>query len=153
MQCTSCLESPAVISACLVDGLLAAGRICLSVCLQVAPSLAINYAAYETLRSSWLATTELSSPTVPMSLACGSLAGLVSSTATFPLDLVRRRLQLRGQGGVGGAGQQPATFRGMFRSVVQVRGRGNGSCCGGCLLSSCLSLYCCMLLPSAVHSQ
>lgn len=90
--------------------------------LQVAPSLAINYAAYETLRSSWLAKTELSSPTVPMSLACGSLAGLVSSTATFPLDLVRRRLQLRGQGGVGGAGQQPATFRGMFRSVVQREG-------------------------------
>jgi solute carrier family 25 phosphate transporter 23/24/25/41 len=98
--------------------------ILLSACLQVAPSLAINYAAYETLRSSWLAKTELSSPTVPMSLACGSLAGLVSSTATFPLDLVRRRLQLRGQGGVGGAGQQPATFRGMFRSVVQVSVRG-----------------------------
>jgi solute carrier family 25 (mitochondrial phosphate transporter), member 23/24/25/41 len=34
-----------------------------------------------------------------MSLACGAAAGLVSSTITFPLDLVRRRMQLEGQGG------------------------------------------------------
>ena len=34
-----------------------------------------------------------------MSLTCGSIAGLVSSTATFPLDLIRRRMQLQGQGG------------------------------------------------------
>ena len=34
-----------------------------------------------------------------MSLASGSIAGLISSTATFPLDLVRRRMQLQGQGG------------------------------------------------------
>ena len=32
--------------------------------LQVAPSLAINYAAYETLRSHWLAATDRSTPTV-----------------------------------------------------------------------------------------
>ena len=57
---------------------------------------------------------------VGMSLACGSAAGLVSSTATFPLDLIRRRLQLRGQGG-GGGGATPATFAATFRSVVQVR--------------------------------
>lgn len=34
------------------------------------------------------------------SLACGSAAGLVSSTLTFPLDLVRRRMQLEGQRGL-----------------------------------------------------
>ena len=38
---------------------------------------------------------------VAASLVCGSLAGLVSSTLTFPLDLVRRRLQLEGQAGAG----------------------------------------------------
>ena len=36
---------------------------------------------------------------VVMSLVCGSLAGIASSTATFPLDLVRRRLQLEGRAG------------------------------------------------------
>ena len=65
---------------------------------QVAPSLAINYCAYETLRSYWLSfQPELKAPTVAMSLLCGSFAGLISSTATFPLDLARRRLQLEGQ--------------------------------------------------------
>ena len=37
---------------------------------------------------------------VSMSLACGGAAGLISSTATFPLDLIRRRMQLEGQGGL-----------------------------------------------------
>lgn len=101
--------------------------------LQVAPSLAINYAAYETMRSAWLATTDRSTPTVGMSLACGSAAGLVSSTATFPLDLVRRRLQLEGQGGMNGSstgvgsssGGGPlarATFRSTLGAVVQREG-------------------------------
>ena len=35
-----------------------------------------------------------------MSLTCGGAAGLISSTATFPLDLIRRRMQLEGQGGI-----------------------------------------------------
>jgi len=39
-------------------------------------------------------------PQVTMSLACGGAAGLISSTATFPLDLIRRRMQLEGQGGL-----------------------------------------------------
>ena len=65
---------------------------------QVAPSLAINYCAYETLRSYWLSfQPERTAPTISMSLVAGSFAGLVSSTATFPLDLARRRLQLEGQ--------------------------------------------------------
>lgn len=69
-----------------------------------------------------------------MSLACGSAAGLVSSTATFPLDLVRRRLQLRGQGGAGGGGpQQPATFRGTFSAVLQV-----GRAAGALLAAACM---------------
>lgn len=67
--------------------------------MQVGPSLAVNYAAYETVRSYWLAHTDRTTPTVGMSLACGSIAGLVSSSVTFPLDLVRRRMQLQGQGG------------------------------------------------------
>lgn len=68
---------------------------------QVAPSLAINYAAYETMRSAWVRGAAAGDgpegiPSVPATLACGSAAGLISSTATFPLDLVRRRLQLQG---------------------------------------------------------
>jgi len=87
--------------------------------VQVGPSLAINYAAYETARSAWLARTERSTPTVGMSLACGSIAGLISSTATFPLDLVRRRLQLQGQAGTQ---RVYGSYLGAFKSIVRAEG-------------------------------
>jgi solute carrier family 25 phosphate transporter 23/24/25/41 len=97
---------------------------------QVAPSLAINYAAYETLRNQMLtirnnksnsSNSNRNTPSVAMSLACGSVAGLISSTATFPLDLVRRRMQLGGGGG-GGAHQQQHGYIQMFRNVIQTGG-------------------------------
>lgn len=94
--------------------------------LQVGPSLAINYAAYETTRSAWLAQTDRSVPTVGMSLACGSVAGLISSTATFPLDLVRRRMQLQGQGG--SATVYPS-YIGAFKEIIRREGLG-GLYCG-----------------------
>ncbi|XP_058099440.1 uncharacterized protein LOC131243846 [Magnolia sinica] len=66
--------------------------------LGVGPSIAISFAVYETLRSSWQLRRP-SDSTVLVGLACGSLSGIASSTATFPLDLVRRRMQLEGAGG------------------------------------------------------
>lgn len=64
----------------------------------VGPSIAISFSAYESLRSYWMSNRPHDSPVV-VSLACGSLSGIASSTATFPLDLVRRRKQLEGIGG------------------------------------------------------
>ncbi|XP_021813818.1 mitochondrial substrate carrier family protein B-like isoform X2 [Prunus avium] len=66
--------------------------------LGVGPSIAISFSVYETLRASWQSHRPNDS-TVLVSLACGSLSGIASSTATFPLDLVRRRKQLEGAGG------------------------------------------------------
>ncbi|KAF2306201.1 hypothetical protein P3X46_004925 [Hevea brasiliensis] len=66
--------------------------------LGVGPSIAISFSVYESLRSLWLSQRPNDS-TVVVSLACGSLSGIASSTATFPLDLVRRRMQLEGAGG------------------------------------------------------
>ncbi|CAH8268540.1 unnamed protein product [Arabidopsis lyrata] len=66
--------------------------------LGVGPSLAISFAAYETFKTFWLSHRPNDSNAV-VSLGCGSLSGIVSSTATFPLDLVRRRMQLEGAGG------------------------------------------------------
>ncbi|GAB4831851.1 hypothetical protein Ancab_005866 [Ancistrocladus abbreviatus] len=66
--------------------------------LSVGPNIAISFSVYETLRSQW----QLNRPhdsTVLVGLACGSLSGIASSTAIFPLDLVRRRMQLEGAGG------------------------------------------------------
>ena len=60
----------------------------------VGPNLAINFAAYETFRK--LASEhDVGVPSSVVSLLCGSSAAVVSATATYPLDLVRRRLQMR----------------------------------------------------------
>ncbi|XP_054780074.1 uncharacterized protein LOC129287851 [Prosopis cineraria] len=66
--------------------------------MGVGPSIAISFSVYETLRSFWQSHRPNDS-TVMVSLACGSLSGIASSTATFPLDLVRRRMQLEGAAG------------------------------------------------------
>ena len=69
----------------------------------VGPNLAINFAAYETFRR--LAAEHATAvnarndgsfvlPNWAVSLVCGSSAAVVSATATYPLDLVRRRLQM-----------------------------------------------------------
>lgn len=52
------------------------------------------------------------------SLACGCLSGLVTATATFPLDVVRRRMQVEGQGHAGGG----ATYAGVMRQIWRSRG-------------------------------
>ncbi|PKI43431.1 mitochondrial substrate carrier family protein B [Punica granatum] len=66
--------------------------------LGVGPSIAISFSVYESLRSFWQSQRPNDSA-VMVSLACGSLSGIASSTATFPIDLVRRRMQLEGAGG------------------------------------------------------
>jgi solute carrier family 25 phosphate transporter 23/24/25/41 len=68
--------------------------------LQAGPNLALNYCAYEGFRSRWLADHPANStPPVHVSLVCGSLAGMASSTVTFPLDVIRRRMQMQGAAG------------------------------------------------------
>ncbi|KAJ8624253.1 hypothetical protein MRB53_032783 [Persea americana] len=86
--------------------------------LGVGPSIAISFAVYETLRSSW----KLWRPDSPalVSLACGSLSGIASSTATFPLDLVRRRMQLEGAGGR--ARVYKCGLFGTFKHIVRTEG-------------------------------
>ncbi|KMT18414.1 hypothetical protein BVRB_2g025610 isoform A [Beta vulgaris subsp. vulgaris] len=66
--------------------------------LSVGPNIAISFSVYETLRSHWQLKRPQDS-TVLVSLACGSISGVASSTAIFPIDLVRRRMQLEGAGG------------------------------------------------------
>ncbi|XP_057459790.1 uncharacterized protein LOC130750290 [Actinidia eriantha] len=66
--------------------------------LGVGPSIAISFSVYEASKSYWHVRRPDDSP-VMVSLASGSLSGIASSTATFPLDLVRRRMQLEGVAG------------------------------------------------------
>ncbi|GLT43804.1 hypothetical protein SLA2020_177350 [Shorea laevis] len=87
--------------------------------LGVGPNIAITFSAYETLRSFWQSQRPNDS-TFVVTLACGSLSGIASSTATFPLDLVRRRKQLEGAGG------RPRVYTtglfGTFKHILQTEG-------------------------------
>lgn len=87
--------------------------------LGVGPNIAINFCVYETLKARWLLKHPETPPTL-VSLACGSLAGIFSSTATFPLDLVRRRMQLEGAGGR--AKVYNKGVAGMFAHIVKHEG-------------------------------
>jgi len=59
--------------------------------LSLAPFIAINFAAYDTLKS-------LSpSPSSVNVLLLGAAAGLFAQTICYPLDTVRRRMQLKGK--------------------------------------------------------
>lgn len=82
--------------------------------LGVGPSIAISFSVYEALRSYWLFRRS-DEPSVMVSLTCGSLSGIASSTATFPLDLVRRRKQLEGV-----AGQARVYQMGLFRTFGHI---------------------------------
>lgn len=87
--------------------------------LGVGPNIAISFCVYESLKSAWEYERPQDSP-IAVSLACGSLSGVASSTATFPLDLVRRRMQLEGAGGR--ARVYNTGLLGTFRQIVQTEG-------------------------------
>lgn len=69
-------------------------------CLQV-PYVGLNFAVYESLKV-WLIKTkplglaEDSELSVTTRLACGAAAGTVGQTVAYPLDVIRRRMQMVG---------------------------------------------------------
>ncbi|KAM7265386.1 hypothetical protein ACFE04_003069 [Oxalis oulophora] len=87
--------------------------------LGVGPNIAISFSVYESLRSYWNSHRPNDSP-ITVGLACGSISGIASSTATFPLDLVRRRKQLEGAGGR--ARVYNTGLFGMFKHIVKSEG-------------------------------
>jgi solute carrier family 25 phosphate transporter 23/24/25/41 len=61
----------------------------------VAPYVALNFASYELLRQYISSSDPTSSgPTNVQKLSAGALAGGLSQTITYPLDLLRRRMQV-----------------------------------------------------------
>ncbi|XP_051132061.1 uncharacterized protein LOC127252087 isoform X2 [Andrographis paniculata] len=87
--------------------------------LGVGPSIAISFSVYEGLKSYWYSQRPNDS-TVVVSLGCGSVSGIASSTATFPLDLVRRRMQL--EGAAGRARVYKTGLLGTFKHIIHTEG-------------------------------
>lgn len=87
--------------------------------LGVGPSIAISFSVYESSKSYWHSQRPEDS-TAMVSLACGSLSGIASSSATFPLDLVRRRMQL--EGAAGQARVYKTGLFGTFKHIFRTEG-------------------------------
>jgi hypothetical protein len=61
------------------------------------PYAGLSFATFETLKAYVRSVRHLASDgqlDTPTRLACGGVAGLVAQSATYPLDIVRRRLQV-----------------------------------------------------------
>ncbi|EST05863.1 Mitochondrial substrate/solute carrier [Kalmanozyma brasiliensis GHG001] len=69
-------------------------RGCVPTSVGVAPYVALNFYFYEAARKR--ITPADGEPSALMKLACGALAGSISQTLTYPLDVLRRRMQVAG---------------------------------------------------------
>jgi solute carrier family 25 phosphate transporter 23/24/25/41 len=73
--------------------------------IGVAPYVGSNFAAYEFLKTYFCPPVSISGsrqqPGVLRKLACGALAGAFSQTITYPLDVLRRRMQVTGMSNIG----------------------------------------------------
>lgn len=89
--------------------------------IGVVPYVGLNFAVYETLKD-WVYKAqpvgEQSDLTVITKLGCGAAAGTVGQTVAYPLDVVRRRLQM-----VGWKSAAPVlTPEGTFEAPMQYKG-------------------------------
>lgn len=98
--------------------------------------MGLNFAVYESLKD-WLikskpfGLTEGSDLGVTTRLACGAAAGTVGQTVAYPLDVIRRRMQMVGWKDASsiitgdGRGKAPLEYTGMidaFRKTVKHEG-------------------------------
>jgi len=69
--------------------------------LGVLPYSGISFGTFGTLKATvkqWLRLESDADIPAHLRLACGAVAGLVAQSATYPLDIVRRRMQVSGSG-------------------------------------------------------
>lgn len=70
-------------------------RGCVPTAAGVAPYVAFNFFFYENARS-FFTKSDGTPPSALIKLLCGAWAGAVSQTLTYPLDVIRRRMQVAG---------------------------------------------------------
>ncbi|KAK5623997.1 hypothetical protein CRENBAI_021887 [Crenichthys baileyi] len=88
--------------------------------LGIIPYAGIDLAVYETLKNSWLQrfATDSADPGVFVLLACGTTSSTCGQLASYPLALVRTRMQA--QASLDGGPQM--TMTGLFRHIVRTEG-------------------------------
>ncbi|KAK7837189.1 mitochondrial adenine nucleotide transporter adnt1 [Quercus suber] len=110
----------------------------IATCHYWIPYVGLNFAVYESLKD-WLVKAkpfgliEDSELSVTTRLACGAAAGTVGQTVAYPLDVIRRRMQMVGWNNAAsvitgdGRSAAPLEYTGMidaFRKTVRHEGFG-----------------------------
>lgn len=85
--------------------------------LGVIPYAGITFFTYETLKKLHTEKTKRSQPYTHERLAFGACAGLIGQSASYPLDIVRRRMQTAGV-----TGSSCCTILGTMREIVKNEG-------------------------------
>ncbi|CAB1324443.1 unnamed protein product [Coregonus sp. 'balchen'] len=85
--------------------------------LGVIPYSGITFFTYETLKNLHAERTRRSQPYSYERLAFGACAGLIGQSASYPLDVVRRRMQTAGV-----TGQQYGSVLGTMKTIVVQEG-------------------------------
>ncbi|XP_029503991.1 calcium-binding mitochondrial carrier protein SCaMC-2-B isoform X3 [Oncorhynchus nerka] len=88
--------------------------------IGIIPYAGIDLAVYETLKNSWLQryATDSADPGVFVLLACGTTSSTCGQLASYPLALVRTRMQA--QATIEGGPQM--TMSGLFKHIVKTEG-------------------------------
>ncbi|XP_047227789.1 calcium-binding mitochondrial carrier protein SCaMC-2-B isoform X2 [Girardinichthys multiradiatus] len=88
--------------------------------LGIIPYAGIDLAVYETLKNSWLQrfATDSADPGVFVLLACGTTSSTCGQLASYPLALVRTRMQAQASLDSG----PQMTMTGLFRHIVRTEG-------------------------------
>ncbi|XP_067428639.1 calcium-binding mitochondrial carrier protein SCaMC-2-A [Thunnus thynnus] len=88
--------------------------------LGIIPYAGIDLAVYETLKNSYLQQYGINShdPGVLVLLACGTVSSGCGQLASYPLALIRTRMQAQAASG----GSQQMTMTGLFKQILQTEG-------------------------------
>jgi solute carrier family 25 phosphate transporter 23/24/25/41 len=87
--------------------------------LGIAPYVALNFTFFEKLKAATLDYTEASSLSITAKLVLGAFSGTAAQTAAYPLDVVRRRMQMQGYDG---QGIQYKSVADAFKQIYQKYG-------------------------------
>uniref|UniRef100_A0A8C9WLL6 Solute carrier family 25 member 25a n=1 Tax=Scleropages formosus TaxID=113540 RepID=A0A8C9WLL6_SCLFO len=88
--------------------------------LGIIPYAGIDLAVYETLKNTWLQryATDSTDPGVFVLLACGTISSTCGQLASYPLALVRTRMQAQATG----KGGSQVTMSGLFTHILKTEG-------------------------------
>uniref|UniRef100_A0A914HD80 Mitochondrial carrier protein n=1 Tax=Globodera rostochiensis TaxID=31243 RepID=A0A914HD80_GLORO len=90
-------------------------------CIGIIPYAGIDLAVYETLKNLWIRrnNSDGTDPGVVLILGCGLVSSSVGQVITYPIALIRTKLQARA---ISSDPNQPATIRGQVAYIVRHEG-------------------------------